>query len=59
LEKTLVYNENLLLNVTNRIQQQITKTICQKRHRRTPFNTERYHNWLDKRQRHYRIHDLH
>jgi len=27
LEKTLVYNENLLLNVTNRIQQQLAKTI--------------------------------
>jgi len=27
LERTLVYNENLLLNVTNRMQQQLTKTI--------------------------------
>jgi len=24
----LVYNENLLLNVTNRMQQQLAKTIC-------------------------------
>jgi len=27
LEKTLIYNENLLLNVMNRMQQQLTKTI--------------------------------
>jgi len=29
LEKTLVYNENLLLNVTNRMQQQLAKAIRQ------------------------------